>query len=489
MSTSPAPASPSAEYTVTLNGCPAFVHSFVGFAGGSIAWMKFAFDAEEARPCKVKVTLARQIDQATLHPAHLGIPVTLESPTELTFFVREPGNYFLKTDGEMGLPLYIFALRETPQVTDEQRPLYTGVGEPCIGGWEGAKLPKVISFGPGVHVPGLIRLQSGQTLHLAAGTEVYGAVIAEDASDIRICGAGILRGTLGSFQGRIGESPYMICLRRCRRVVVEGITVLDGFSWNVVAHHCEHVTFRWLQVLSERLYSTDGINPCNSRHVVIEDCFMRTKDDCVAVKGFDWEHPDPRDWAPIHDIVVRRCVMWSDNNNAIVVGCETRAPVIQRVTFEDCTVLTCANTCGDWAAVFSVIALDDTVVRDITFRRIHVERAMGPLFNVYFSDSVFGIAARRLPGGGRIERVRFEDITLDAGPSRRSYVRGLDATRRVGPVEFRNIRVRGCLIHSAADLRLESNAHAHGITFGDAAKPASEPTARGVSEVIAAEVD
>jgi hypothetical protein len=473
MSQEPAPASPSAEYTATLDGVPTFVHSFAGFAGGSIAWIKFAFDSAHPRPIEVRVRVARLIDHAALHPLHAGLPVRVEGEDTVVFTLPRPGNFFLKLDGEFQLPLYIFALPHATSLPGSA-PNYRGIGLPELGAWGNARKPALIAFGPGVHRPGVIRLHSGHTLYLAPGAEVYGTVIAEGASDLRICGGGILRGSHMPFQGD-GTTWHMISLRRCRRVLIEDVTVLDGFCWNVVLHDCEDVTVRWIQVMAERLYSTDGINPCNSRRVTLEDCFVRSKDDCVAVKGFDWDHPDPRDWSAIHDITVRRCVLWSDNNNAVVVGCETRASVIERIVFEDCDILSSSNTCGDWAGALSVIALDDTVLRAITFRRIRVERALGPLFNFNFCAGVFGIPDRRLPGGGTLGPIVVEDVELLSGPSRRSFVRGLDATRRVGPVSFRRVRVRGQLVRDAAALRLVTNEHTHDIHFvPEGATPARE---------------
>jgi hypothetical protein len=432
----------SDEYVARINGREVFVHALPGFAGGTVSWVSVDWNPEAGGALECRVTASRLVDAVSVRPSAAGVEARLEDERTAVFTITRPGHYFVKWDDEFQLPFHLFVQppHEAPSGGD------------------------VIVFGPGEHRPGVIRLRSGQTLYLAPGAEVHGVVVAEDASDIRICGRGILRGSHVPFGGT-REERYMIELRRCRRVVVEGVCVVDGFGWTIIAHHCEDVAFRWLKVITERLWSTDGINPCASRRVSIEDCFIRSKDDCVAVKGLDWEHPDARDWVAMHDIAVRRCVLWSENNNALVVGAETRATRLERVVFEDCDILRVCNTCGDDAGALAIVALDDTVIRDVVFRRIRIEHALGPLFNVGISAGVFGIPPLRRPEGAEISAVLFEDVELVTGPSRRSFVRGLDASRRVRGVCFRRVVVRGEPVRSAADLRLVSNAHAYDITF------------------------
>ncbi|MBC8011234.1 MAG: hypothetical protein H7067_14195 [Burkholderiales bacterium] len=457
------PAAPStkrsAEYSATLNGEAVFVHGLPGFAGGTVSFVSVDLDAASeaaltaGRALEFRVTAHRLVDQVSVRPLSAGVASTLENETTAVFKITRPGHYFVKWDDSFQLPFYLF------------------VNPPCVAPAEppppppGSRLrPALISFGPGIHKPGLIRLRSGQTLYFAPGAEVHGTVIAEDASDIRICGRGILKGSSIPFGGT-AEHRHMIGLHRCKRVIVEGVTVIDGFGWNIIAHHCDDVVFRWVKVLTERLWSTDGINPCASRHVLIEDCFIRSKDDCVAVKGLDWEHPDPSDWRPMHDITVRRIVGWSDNNNAFVVGAETRCSEISRIRFEDCDLLHVSNTCGDEAAALTITALDDTRLHDVVFRDIRVEFNHGPLINVYLTNDVFDIPGTRLPAGGVIEDIEFTDITLLEGPSRRSFLRGLDDTRLVRGIRFKNLTVRGVPVRDAAALRLVTNAHVRDVTF------------------------
>ena len=57
--------------------------------------------------------------------------------------------------------------------------------------------PGVIYFGPGIHKPNRIILKTGQTLYLAGGAVVKGAVIVRKADHIRICGRASLTAPTG----------------------------------------------------------------------------------------------------------------------------------------------------------------------------------------------------------------------------------------------------------------------------------------------------
>lgn len=52
--------------------------------------------------------------------------------------------------------------------------------------------PKVRYFGPGIHRPGRIEMHSGETVYLAGGAVVHGAISAREAQGIRVLGRGIL---------------------------------------------------------------------------------------------------------------------------------------------------------------------------------------------------------------------------------------------------------------------------------------------------------
>jgi polygalacturonase len=213
-----------------------------------------------------------------------------------------------------------------------------------------------------------------------------------------------------------------------------------------------------VKILNERLYSTDGINPVNSRNVTVKNSFIRCKDDCVSVKGLNDTKRLAINKTPIHDISVSGCVFWSDNNNGVVIGSETFTESIRNVSFTDIDFLKTSNTCGDIAAVMAVICLHDTTIEDVRFENIRVEHATGPLFSIICPDVLFGNIWGWHNGEGlSIRNIMYKNIKIQCGPHSRSYLHGRDADRVISGVTFDNVEINGKKMRSLTDGRVEAN--------------------------------
>jgi polygalacturonase len=67
--------------------------------------------------------------------------------------------------------------------------------------------------------------------------------------------------------------------------------------------------------------------------MTIEDCFIRTKDDCLAFKGMGYDNRN------CENITVLRTSLWSDQCCAMLFGDECRADFMRNITVKDCHVL------------------------------------------------------------------------------------------------------------------------------------------------------
>ncbi len=427
---------PSIEYCAWVDEVEAYVFNHPGYAGGTMSWIHLDLH----QPVTIRIAPHRQVDQARVLPRRHGIDAPLEDNT-VTLRIDRPGSYQIEWDGNLELPFFVFA--KPPEET------------PTSG--------RRIEFGPGEHRPGLIELESGDELHLAAGAEVYGAIRSVGAKNLRITGRGILRQTHLPFGGS-GDENHPLELIDCEEVVIDGPVFIDGCTWNIVFRNCDRIQIRNVTIFSERPYSTDGINPCDSRDVLIENCFARCKDDCISIKGLQRDVPLD-ELKPICNIVVRDCLFWSDNNNGLVVGTETWASEIHEILFQRTDFVRVSGTCGDWAAAFAVQSLADTYIHDIVFEDIDVEYCSGNPFSILYLDEVYGIPGQRHTQGGRIEDITFRDIRFHQRPHRHSLVLGMDATRQIGNIHFENIQSGGQPVTGPSDLRLRSNEFAGGISW------------------------
>ena len=256
--------------------------------------------------------------------------------------------------------------------------------------------PGVRYFGPGVHRPGKIQLESDQTVYLADGAVVYGTIEARGASNIRILGRGIL--DTGAFER--GQAYGCIRLLNSQNAVVNGIILRDPDLYGLSTFACSNVSISNVKLIGLWRYNSDGIDIHNSQDVSVRGCFVRSFDDSLVVKGIKGRRDFERQGlgAPLEtNLPVRRalfegCVVWNDWGRALEVGAETVAPEITDVTFRDCDII--RTSC---------------VAMDIQ----HSDRAA--IKNVLFEEDPVG-DRRRLSGGGLAasqgREVRREDQLL-----------------------------------------------------------------------------
>ncbi len=301
-------------------------------------------------PAKVDIVSKRPVQTVSVRPAARGIQPVVEG-NRISFVMPGPGYLTVEVNGT-AKALHLFA---SPHEEDPPA----------------AADPSVRCFGPGIHRPGTMHLGGGETLYIAPGAVVYGAVLADDAENVRICG----RGILDVSAIKRGQTPGAISLAGCRNARIEGVIIRDANRWAVVPTACEDVTITGLKLIGFWRYNADGINVANSQRVRIDNCFIRAFDDCITMKGIDRNHHrfvelgrgHPIDEMPVRNVRVSRCVIWNDWGQALKIGSETSAPEIADVIFEDCDVI---RTMG---ALISIRLCSGAQVHDIRFEDIRLE--------------------------------------------------------------------------------------------------------------------
>ncbi|MBN2309632.1 MAG: glycoside hydrolase family 28 protein [Candidatus Hydrogenedentes bacterium] len=230
----------------------------------------------------------------------------------------------------------------------------------------------------GVWTTGPIHLKSGVELHLEEGAEIrfstryedylpvvlqqrggvrcynYSPLIyARDCEDIAVTGQGILNGQAEAWwpwknkqpgmqrllemgwsrtpveervfgREKDGVRPDFIQFINCRRVLLEGITVKDGPSWNIHPVWCEDLVIRGVSVAAHGP-NNDGIDPDGCCRVLIEYCHLDVGDDAICLKsGRDQEGWDAA--RPCEEVLIRHCQVLA-GCGALVIGSEMSAGV------------------------------------------------------------------------------------------------------------------------------------------------------------------
>lgn len=126
--------------------------------------------------------------------------------------------------------------------------------------------------------------------------------------------------------------PSSVQPYRCRRVLIEGVTIVNAPMWILNPVLCESVTIRGVTVNSHGP-NNDGCNPESCRGVLIEKCMFDTGDDCIAIKS--GRNADGRRLSrPSENIVIRHCTM-RDGHGGVTLGSEMSGG-IRNVFVEEC---------------------------------------------------------------------------------------------------------------------------------------------------------
>ena len=353
--------------------------------------------------------------------------------------------------------------------------------------------PQVRYFGPGLHDAGEIELHDNETLFLDEGAIVFGYVVANDARNIRILGHGILDGSKNKekylhefndedrkllekgFAVMNVERRATVCLIQCDDLIIDGITIRDSLLYNIRPVCCNNVQIRNIKLIGNWRYNSDGIDMHNCQDVNISNCFIRTFDDCICIKGFDrMLTPEMmrRKGGEVRDrnlrITTEKCVLWCDWNTTLEIGAETRAEEIAYITFRDCDII------HNYSAACDITSVDYAEIHDILYEDIRVEenapqpRILQTRDDQDFTEvpdpPVYGCVLRcviqRHPeySGSDMRPsichdVIYRNISV-TGRMLGCYFLGLDEEHCSGPFRIENLRCNGKHLTDPDDLRL-----------------------------------
>ncbi|XP_023550399.1 probable polygalacturonase [Cucurbita pepo subsp. pepo] len=109
-------------------------------------------------------------------------------------------------------------------------------------------------------------------------------------------------------------------------IIISNVRFLNSPFWNIHPVYCSNVVVRYVTILAPRdSPNTDGIDPDSSNNVCIEDSYISTGDDLVAVKS-GWDEYGIAYGRSSYDITIRR-VSGSSPFAGVAVGSETSGGV------------------------------------------------------------------------------------------------------------------------------------------------------------------
>ncbi len=191
----------------------------------------------------------------------------------------------------------------------------------------------------GTFLSGPIVLKSNITLDLAKGATLFGSpdhadypaktefrapgtqslVSATNAQNVAITGSGTIDGNGESWWaearahrgsgivGTVQFRPRLVVFDHCKHVRLEGVTIQNSPSWQVVPYYTDDTVIRNVRILApQHSPNTDAIDPFSSTNMVIDHVYADVGDDNIAIKSGIINSPGPD--APSKNITITDCI-------------------------------------------------------------------------------------------------------------------------------------------------------------------------------------
>ncbi|XP_058076947.1 probable polygalacturonase isoform X1 [Magnolia sinica] len=116
--------------------------------------------------------------------------------------------------------------------------------------------------------------------------------------------------------------PHLVELMHSNGVVISNLTFLNSPFWTIHPVYCSQVHIHDITILAPlESPNTDGIDPDSSNDVCIEDCYISTGDDLIAIKS-GWDEYGISYARPSTNIFIRRVTGETSSSAGIALGSE-----------------------------------------------------------------------------------------------------------------------------------------------------------------------
>ncbi|RXZ70269.1 RICIN domain-containing protein [Agromyces albus] len=441
-----APAGPemSTDYTVRvriLGGSWVDLDEYRTRIGGPsrASWATFvSFDTDGPVELSVSHNLGT-VSTMKVRPSAEGITAAVSGTTG-TFTIAGPTKVVVDVNDNVDQDLMIFA-----------NPLETNVPS--------ASDPNVIYYGPGFHDTGDITVPSGKTLYIAGGAVIRGGIIANDVSNVTIRGRGILYRPAG-----IGFQTH-----RSNGVTIDGI-IVNGYGnannggYGVDIGASNNITVNNVVLFAYRKW-TDGVDSMASTNVTVNDSFIRTGDDSIAIYGTRWDHVGSS-----NNFNVTNSVLMPGNAHPINVGTHGNPDVpdtINAITVSNVDILT-HNPLSQVRSI-SLTASDSNLVTNVLFTDIRWEDVLvGKFLDIItYKNPGYGLSV-----GRGIDGVTVKNFSYTGPNNYTNDIYGNSATQMTKNIAFENLTINGQVATTAGAANVAIGNYTSNITFAAGSAPA-----------------
>jgi len=451
----------SEDYSVSVNGSPVFVYKArVSAVPHNQVWPGYQRPLDQTEiasfaywdmsgPVTVEVVSKRPFKSVAIRPTSYSIKPIVEDQ-KITFQMSQPRQITVELDG-FHYALHLFASPIEEDIPDQDD-------------------PDVLYFGPGVHRPGRIILEAGQTVYIAGGAVVHTSIRAAGVSNISVLGRGIV--DTSTFERQEGGGG--VALHDCENIKIDGVIFRDPNVWTVTPRGCRNIAISNIKLIGLWRYNADGIDIVNCQNVTIDKCFVRSFDDGIVIKGLKGTGDQP-----VQNVVVTDCVIWCDWGRALEIGAETVAPEISGLVFRNCDIIRTDQVAidiqhGDRARIRDILFEDIRLEIDDVSQRPQYQNSDDEKYGFADDDTfcprflVLEIKKTNYSQDterGSMKDIRVKNVTITGRLAPESHIYGYDAQHKVENVVIENLRINGKLITNAEEGGFLIRDHTSNITF------------------------
>jgi Glycosyl hydrolases family 28 len=393
-------------------------------------------------PVEVEVRRAAgTMRSARVRPLSFGVtPVIDTDGKSARFVLPRPLNVSFEVDGDILHNVHVFA---SPIEADA----------PAPG-------PRVIFFGPGRHaIEGdhVLRVPSDTTVYLAGGAVVEGSIRIVKARNVVIRGRGIIDPS--RFFAPLTGATLLV--DRSTNVGIRDVTLLRAQDGSITVANSSRLVVAGVREITTDA-SSDGIFITASRDVVVDDVFLRTSDDSIAVYATTpWYGK-----GGTRNVTVRNSTLWADVAHAFIAGTHGDPggrDVIEDVAVHNVDILEHdVRGGGLYEGALALNAGNRVTVRDARFDDVRIEDfSRGQVVNL----KVFRNRYYNTRAGLGIEDVLFRRVRYTGTGDNPSRIRGYTASRRVSEVTFENFVRNGTTVLDPADGNVVVGPHTSSVVY------------------------
>jgi hypothetical protein len=368
------------------------------------------------RKSLISIGVNQDIHKVKVLPSSFGIK-TIIKQHKILFEIQPGQNLTVEINNDIVHSLHIFA--------DKIEPNPPKAGD-----------KNVIYFGPGTHKITSMIIGDYKTVYIAGGAVIQ-AVVGNDEKfttepsglknypptfilagrHIKFEGSGIIDASACTTHAR-----NLLSIYKSHNVELNGIIIVNSSGWTVPIVQSDSVKINDIKILGYRA-NTDGIDICNSRNVMVDNCFIRTNDDLIVVKT--WENQGVAD-----HILITHCVLWNQLANALSLGAELRENV-NDVVFANCDII--HDTGREWS--LHIFQCDGSTISNIRFENINIEESR------QFISIWIGKAGPSLNNSlGVINNVVFKNIKAFGNPLGMELIGG-DSNHKINNILFTRVLI------------------------------------------------